>query len=168
MVEPLTFPWNTLLELQQLTDSATVNARSHAADEAFAVLLSEVAGGTAPLTPDALKQRFHTLTANRAKKHRARLAVEPKVLHHELDHRDTPNLDCMVAYRQLATLALATVPASDAEVLVAVLVEGLEYQEIAATVGKPIGTVKSQVSRARRRVRSCAFAVAIIEALRAA
>ncbi len=34
-------------------------------------------------------------------------------------------------------------------------VQGLDYQDIARTVGKPLGTVKSRLARARLRLRDC-------------
>lgn len=41
--------------------------------------------------------------------------------------------------------------------VVAVLsdVQGLDYQEISAVVGKPLGTIKSRLARARARLRDC-------------
>ena len=41
--------------------------------------------------------------------------------------------------------------------VVAVLadVQGYDYQEIAVAVGKPLGTVKSRLARARLRLRDC-------------
>ncbi len=41
--------------------------------------------------------------------------------------------------------------------VVAVLsdVQGLDYQEISAVIGKPLGTIKSRLARARARLRDC-------------
>lgn len=40
-------------------------------------------------------------------------------------------------------------------VVVMVDVEGLDYQEVSIVVGKPLGTVKSRLARARLRMRDC-------------
>jgi RNA polymerase sigma-70 factor (ECF subfamily) len=34
-------------------------------------------------------------------------------------------------------------------------VQELEYQEVAAAIGRPVGTVKSRLARARARLRDC-------------
>ena len=50
--------------------------------------------------------------------------------------------------------ALATLPAEQREAVVLRDVEGLEYAEIAAALGVPIGTVESRLFRGRARLRS--------------
>lgn len=40
-------------------------------------------------------------------------------------------------------------------VIVMVDVEGMDYQEVSLAVGKPLGTVKSRVARARMKLRDC-------------
>jgi len=40
-------------------------------------------------------------------------------------------------------------------VVVMVDVEGLDYQEVSIAIGKPLGTVKSRVARARLKLRDC-------------
>ncbi len=49
--------------------------------------------------------------------------------------------------------AITTLPPDQRMVLVLSDVEGLSYAEIAATVGVPVGTVKSRLARARARLR---------------
>ena len=49
---------------------------------------------------------------------------------------------------------LQRLPAEQREVLLLVGVEELSYQEVAAVVGVPIGTVMSRLSRARERLRA--------------
>ena len=49
--------------------------------------------------------------------------------------------------------ALHRLPAEQREVLLLVAVEELSYQQVAAVVGVPIGTVMSRLSRARERLR---------------
>ncbi len=40
-------------------------------------------------------------------------------------------------------------------VIVMVDVEGMDYQEVSSAIGKPLGTVKSRVARARLKLRDC-------------
>ena len=40
-------------------------------------------------------------------------------------------------------------------VVLMVDVEGLDYQEVSVAVGKPLGTVKSRLARARLKMRDC-------------
>jgi RNA polymerase sigma factor (sigma-70 family) len=49
--------------------------------------------------------------------------------------------------------ALATLPADQREVLLLVALEGMAYAEVAETLGIPMGTVMSRLSRARDRLR---------------
>lgn len=49
--------------------------------------------------------------------------------------------------------AIASLPADQRMVLVLSDVEGMDYTEIARTVGVPVGTVKSRLARARGRLR---------------
>lgn len=59
-----------------------------------------------------------------------------------------------LAMRQAIDRALATLPEALREAVVLRDVQGLEYQEIAAALGVPIGTVESRIFRARKRLRS--------------
>ncbi|HSC28389.1 MAG TPA: sigma-70 family RNA polymerase sigma factor, partial [Vicinamibacterales bacterium] len=49
--------------------------------------------------------------------------------------------------------ALATLPEDMRTALVLRDVQGLDYREIASTLGVPIGTVESRIFRARQRLR---------------
>src|SRR5260221_13727558 len=49
-------------------------------------------------------------------------------------------------------IALERLPLEFREVIVLYELEGLSYKELAATLGIPIGTVMSRLSRARRRL----------------
>jgi RNA polymerase sigma-70 factor (ECF subfamily) len=49
--------------------------------------------------------------------------------------------------------ALAALPAEQRQVLLLVALEGLKYEEVAAAMGIPVGTVMSRLSRAREAVR---------------
>lgn len=48
--------------------------------------------------------------------------------------------------------AMMSLPPEFRETLVLREVHGLEYREIAAVTGKPVGTVMSRLARARRRL----------------
>jgi RNA polymerase sigma factor (sigma-70 family) len=49
---------------------------------------------------------------------------------------------------------IATLPEDDVEALLLHVWDGLSYSEVAATLGIPIGTVRSRLSRLRRRLES--------------
>ncbi len=68
---------------------------------------------------------------------------------------ETPSQETLVLDRQRERIlrqAMDDLPAQYREVLVLREMEGLSYQEVANTVGVPIGTVMSRLSRARRRL----------------
>jgi len=50
---------------------------------------------------------------------------------------------------------LGDLPAEFRSILVLVDMQGMDYAETAQTVGKPLGTVKSRLARARLRMRDC-------------
>jgi RNA polymerase sigma factor (sigma-70 family) len=50
--------------------------------------------------------------------------------------------------------SLARLPAEQREVLLLIALEGLSYEETARTLGIPIGTVMSRLSRAREKLRA--------------
>ena len=39
--------------------------------------------------------------------------------------------------------------------VVLVDVQGMDYEEVSVAVGKPLGTIKSRLARARQKMRSC-------------
>jgi RNA polymerase sigma factor (sigma-70 family) len=49
-------------------------------------------------------------------------------------------------------IALERLPLEFREVIILCGLEGLSYKELAATLGIPVGTVMSRLSRARRRL----------------
>lgn len=65
-----------------------------------------------------------------------------------------------------ALAALEQLPAEQRALLVLVGVEGLSYREVAETLGVPIGTVMSRLSRARDRLRALTDGRAPTTALR--
>jgi RNA polymerase sigma factor (sigma-70 family) len=58
-----------------------------------------------------------------------------------------------LAMRDLQS-ALQTLPAEQREILLLVALEEMTYDEVAATLGVPIGTVMSRLSRARQKLRA--------------
>jgi RNA polymerase sigma factor (sigma-70 family) len=69
---------------------------------------------------------------------------------------ETPNQETLVLEQQRERMlrqAMDGLPVQYREVLVLREMEGLPYQEVANTVGVPIGTVMSRLSRARKRLR---------------
>jgi RNA polymerase sigma-70 factor (ECF subfamily) len=50
--------------------------------------------------------------------------------------------------------ALAQLPVEQREVLLLIALEGLSYKEVATTLGIPVGSVMSRLSRARTRLRA--------------
>jgi RNA polymerase sigma-70 factor (ECF subfamily) len=68
---------------------------------------------------------------------------------------ETPSQETLVLDQQRERIlrqALDDLPAQYREVLVLREMEGLSYQEVANTVGVPIGTVMSRLSRARKQL----------------
>lgn len=55
--------------------------------------------------------------------------------------------------------ALAQLPAEQREVLLLVALEDLSYAEVASTLGIPIGTVMSRLSRAREKLRGMMYGI---------
>jgi RNA polymerase sigma-70 factor (ECF subfamily) len=50
---------------------------------------------------------------------------------------------------------LKDLPDDFRSVVVLVDLQGLDYQEVAQAIGKPLGTIKSRVARARLKLRDC-------------
>jgi RNA polymerase sigma-70 factor (ECF subfamily) len=63
------------------------------------------------------------------------------------------DLERELATRDALDRALATLPADLRETLVLRDVQGLDYREISAVLGVPIGTVESRICRARQRLK---------------
>jgi RNA polymerase sigma-70 factor (ECF subfamily) len=57
---------------------------------------------------------------------------------------------------QRVAVALTRLPAAERDVLLLHVWEGLPYEDVAAAVGIPVGTVRSRLNRARRRLRELA------------
>ncbi len=72
----------------------------------------------------------------------------------DVEHASVPDgIEAPLAMRQAIDRALATLPGELREAVVLRDVQGLEYLEIAETLGIPLGTVESRIFRARQRLR---------------
>ena len=60
---------------------------------------------------------------------------------------------CAAAVQRDLAAALAALPAGDRDVLLLIAWADLSYEETAAALGIPVGTVRSRLHRARRKVR---------------
>ena len=72
------------------------------------------------------------------------------------DHNPTPEqaLDRRELERAIQH-CLTDLPDDFRAVVIMVDVEGLDYQEVSDAIGKPLGTVKSRLARARLKMRDC-------------
>ena len=72
------------------------------------------------------------------------------------DSSDTPEEAAQRSeLNQAIQHCLADLPEEFLSVVVLVDLQGVDYSEAAETIGKPIGTVKSRLARARLRLRDC-------------
>lgn len=94
---------------------------------------------------------MHNVYVNQLAAARHRPAVIP--LDDALD--DPPVGACQDQALELRDLAagLSSLPPEYREVLVLVALEGLRYEQVAAVLGIPLGTVMSRLARARERLR---------------
>ena len=72
------------------------------------------------------------------------------------DHNPTP--EQALDQRELESAiqnCLSGLPDDFRSVVIMVDVEGLDYQEVSDAIGKPLGTVKSRLARAREKMRDC-------------
>jgi len=81
-----------------------------------------------------------------------RRAAPPAV---ELEDGDLPDAPCSTATLDMRDLerALQQLPTAQREVLLLVALEELRYEDVAAALGIPLGTVMSRLSRARENLR---------------
>jgi RNA polymerase sigma-70 factor, ECF subfamily len=105
---------------------------------------------------------LHGIAVNVVRTHRGRLARLREVFSTRADEggRDpietaavNERLEDTLAARQQIDRALARLPAELREAVVLRDIQGLDYKEIAAALGVPIGTVESRIFRARQRLR---------------
>src|SRR3989442_1124977 len=69
-------PWGAIPPIQNIVGGSTVsNPRTRGEEEALTVIVDEWGGAGAPVTAEAVQQRFETLAANRARKARRRTGM---------------------------------------------------------------------------------------------
>ena len=113
----------------------------------------------------AFKTWLYTIATNTARTALERRGHRERVGHQSLDDdaqtvtagtvpARVPDAETTLVTRDAIDRALATLPEDLRVAVVLRDVEGLDYKEIAAVTGAPIGTVESRIFRARRRLRT--------------
>jgi RNA polymerase sigma-70 factor (ECF subfamily) len=102
---------------------------------------------------------FLTIVRNSAYTFLRRRASEEKLVPYEEEKHaniisiDDPDHELQTeAQREYLQRALESLPLEFREVIILFELEGLSYKELASTLGVPVGTVMSRLSRARRRL----------------
>jgi len=105
---------------------------------------------------------LHRIAINVIKSHLSRRRRRPVVVEARADAgadgvmegiASADDFELAVHRRQAIDHALAALPEDQRTLIVLRDVQGLEYQEIATTMGLPLGTVESRIFRARQRLR---------------
>ena len=94
---------------------------------------------------------MQTLWRDELRSHRRRHVAPLEVLGEMSDERNTDAALRDIELEQ-ARAALATLPLEQREVIALVVLESMSYQEAAATLNIPAGTVMSRLSRARAQL----------------
>ena len=96
---------------------------------------------------------INVVRTNQVKRGRAqRLFRQPLENDPEPPAQDAP-VDARLARRQIIDRALASLPDDLRAAVTLRDLQGLDYQEIAAALGVPLGTVESRIFRARQRLK---------------
>ncbi|GHG33914.1 MULTISPECIES: RNA polymerase sigma factor [Amycolatopsis] len=88
-----------------------------------------------------------------AREYRLRAALGPPAEHDGHADRVAERVTAQAMNGRLAA-ALAGLARGDRDVLLLIAWEGLAYEEVASALGIPVGTVRSRLNRARRKVRT--------------
>ena len=113
----------------------------------------------------SFKTWLYRIATNVARTHLERRGRQVRIVSGSLDDElrsapggdvasGAPDAEASLVTRETIDRALAELPEELRLALVLRDVEGLEYKEIAAVTGAPIGTVESRIFRARRRLRT--------------
>lgn len=108
----------------------------------------------------AVSTWVHGIALNLARNHLSRSPQRRMLFESDevLEETESPNSDpCDKAIQRQALVhlseALRNLPEGSVQALMLVAVDGLSYEEAAAELGVPVGTIRSRVSRARAEVR---------------
>jgi RNA polymerase sigma-70 factor (ECF subfamily) len=136
---------------------------AHLTEEVVADVFFEVwrsagnfAGASRPSTWIFGIAHFKCVGAHRDRKRHKRSAVIPtnvEALHRVADERDDDDRYAARDELRLVQQAIAALPEEQRTVIELALIRGLPYEEIAAQLRVPEGTVKTRVARARARLR---------------
>ena len=108
------------------------------------------------------KSWIYSIAGNVARTHRRRQVREQRQRAHDAKPASTPavevlggggNFDDQYSLRQLISVALHDLPPQLRRTVVLRDMHGLDYQEIAAIMGVPLGTVESRIFRGRQQLR---------------
>jgi RNA polymerase sigma-70 factor (ECF subfamily) len=130
-----------------------VGRRAEAEDLTQTVLLEALRSaeryqGTAPLVAWMRGIAVNVVRAS-IRRNRVHLPLDDDLLGTIPDRTDTESTVANRLELQRVAQALGTLPEEYREAVIAVCLEGMRYDEAAAALGVPIGTVRSRVARGR-------------------
>lgn len=108
-------------------------------------------GSAAPWLYGVATNVCRNLTRSRRRRTRALAALPPPVTEPDLAEQVTDRLGSTARMREVLT-AIQALPEREREVLALVAWAGLTYEQAAAALDIPVGTVRSRLSRARARL----------------
>lgn len=135
-------PWAYYARLQKRANSHALNDAAWAVDDALSEVLELIAAGQ-PLPGET---ELETLIGNRRRKHRARRKLLEKYQGPDGDRPD------QAAMNRIDTEAALSRLSQRDRAIVVRLSEGQSYERIAASLSKPVGSVKSWAYRARQKM----------------
>ncbi len=150
----LSAPWRVYSDLQKSDAGRRIDPFGFGHDEALtelSELFKPTGRGDDFPDPDRIRRWFDTLRANRATKFRGRAALDRKFTGRAAS-RPSPAMVDILAVEELAGMVRRETSESEWDLLHQ-LADGYTYGEIAGRRGVSIATLKSRVSRIRRRVR---------------
>jgi len=108
------------------------------------------------LTRIGINEAYKLIAKNRRRPPREDVSVESVDEHFPsniFDHDTPESLTSLYQSQEAVEVALSKMPSEQADALTLREQEGLTYDEIAETMGTPVGTVQSRISRARKHIR---------------
>lgn len=108
------------------------------------------------LTRIGINEAYKLIAKNSRRPPRGDVSVESVDEHFPsniFDHDTPESLTSLYQSQEAVEVALSKMPSEQADALTLREQEGLTYDEIAETMGTPVGTVQSRISRARKHIR---------------